>query len=589
MVNYSFTLLTIPILAAALLAASLAVVGWQRRQSAGALLFSRLMVVLAWAYGTYALELANTTVDGKLFWLRLEYLAIPFMAPLILLAIQAYTQSRPIERPFINALLIIPIVTLILAWTPWSETLLWRNPVLLDFAPIYSIDFVGGPWYWVNMTYFFLLLIGAVSLLAQRYLTTDQQLYQQQIRMMGFAGLIIMAIMLPYFAGIFPYNIDASPFAFLPAGIMLAWGLFYYRAWDIHIVAHHSIIQNIHDGLITLDPDQRIVDTNPAVRALFPRAITGKPIEDALPADWLADFSPQEERVIEITRSEAQGTAHYELRFLPVYSRWRLLEGTLIMVREITRRKEAELAREETIDELDAFAHTVAHDLKNPLNVISGYTTLLAAGTPFSLGKTQEVMTTIHVTGKKMAAIIDELMLLAGLNQQEPEFGPVDMPLILEHLQTRMALLIMRQEAQISAPEEWPELVSYAPWIEEVLSNYISNAIKYGGEPPLVQVGAERLADGRVQLWVKDNGPGISPEDQARLFTPFTRLNQLDTKGHGLGLSIVQRIASRLGGEPTIESVMGQGSTFSLILPDLAAADESNAQVKKTTTLLPMA
>ncbi|MFC1961046.1 ATP-binding protein [Chloroflexota bacterium] len=242
------------------------------------------------------------------------------------------------------------------------------------------------------------------------------------------------------------------------------------------------------------------------------------------------------------------------------------------MVREITRRKQAELEREETIDELRAFAHTVAHDLKNPLNIISGYTALMADDNPFSPTKTQEVMTTVHDTGKKMASIIDELMLLTGLNQQEPEFQTVDMNTVLHNLQERMALLIAEYEAQIDAPEEWPELVSYAPWIEEVLSNFVSNAIKYGGHPPQVQIGAVPLADGRVGLWVRDNGAGISPADQARLFTPFTRLNQLDTKGHGLGLSIVQRIATRLDGEPTVESTLGQGSTFSLILPGLPEA-----------------
>ncbi|MBS1245781.1 MAG: two-component hybrid sensor and regulator, partial [Chloroflexi bacterium] len=79
--------------------------------------------------------------------------------------------------------------------------------------------------------------------------------------------------------------------------------------------------------------------------------------------------------------------------------------------------------------------------------------------------------------------------------------------------------------------------------------------------------GAEAQPDGIVCFWVRDHGPGILPEDQARLFTPFTRLDQVQVKGHGLGLSIVRRIVEKLGGQVGVESQVGQGSTFSFTLP----------------------
>jgi signal transduction histidine kinase len=103
--------------------------------------------------------------------------------------------------------------------------------------------------------------------------------------------------------------------------------------------------------------------------------------------------------------------------------------------------------------------------------------------------------------------------------------------------------------------------------VEEVWVNYISNAIKYGGRPPRVQLGATVQSNGMVSFWVRDNGPGIAPEDQRQLFIPFTKLHQVQIEGHGLGLSIVQRIVERLGGEVGIESEVGQGSTFFFALP----------------------
>ena len=83
--------------------------------------------------------------------------------------------------------------------------------------------------------------------------------------------------------------------------------------------------------------------------------------------------------------------------------------------------------------------------------------------------------------------------------------------------------------------------------------DYLSNAIKYGGEPPSVVLGADAYrgvgpAKGKVRFWVRDKGPGLTQEEISRLFVPFTRLDQARAQGHGLGLSIVRRIMEKLGG-----------------------------------------
>lgn len=115
-------------------------------------------------------------------------------------------------------------------------------------------------------------------------------------------------------------------------------------------------------------------------------------------------------------------------------------------------------------------------------------------------------------------------------------------------------------------PDSWYTAVGYAPWIEEVWTNYISNAIKYGGQPPQIEVGSEAL-DGMVKFWVKDNGDGIPLDQIDTLFKPFVRLDNVRATGHGLGLSIVRRIIERLNGTVGVESEQGVGSVFSFILP----------------------
>ncbi len=120
---------------------------------------------------------------------------------------------------------------------------------------------------------------------------------------------------------------------------------------------------------------------------------------------------------------------------------------------------------------------------------------------------------------------------------------------------------------EISLPDTWPVALGYAPWIEEVWANYMSNAIKYGGQPPRLELGATRQVDDMIRFWVRDNGPGLTPEDQEALFTPFTRLDQVRATGHGLGLSIARRIVENLDGQVGVESEPDQGSLFYFTLP----------------------
>ncbi len=233
--------------------------------------------------------------------------------------------------------------------------------------------------------------------------------------------------------------------------------------------------------------------------------------------------------------------------------------------------------------ELDTFAHTVAHDLKNPVGIITGFAQVLV--NDYETTSPQEIAQALHHilrAGKKLDAIIEELMLLAGVRQQEITPQSLDMSSIVREAIERLQMLIQGQQAHIALLDEagWPVALGYAPWIEEVWANYIGNAIKYGaaeGVPPQIKLGADLLplSGGMARFWVQDNGPGLSAEAQTTLFTPFARLDQVRAKGHGLGLSIVRRIVEKLGGQVGVESAPGQGSTFFFTLPVAAMTHTS--------------
>ena len=239
---------------------------------------------------------------------------------------------------------------------------------------------------------------------------------------------------------------------------------------------------------------------------------------------------------------------------------------------EALRQQAAELLARNA--ELDAFAHTVAHDLKSPLSIILGYTDLLIeAGTELDPQELTDYLAAIRQTTLKVNNIVDELLLLAEVRKSEIELQPLDMIKIVADSRKRLAYLIGQHEARIDAPSEWPAALGHAPWIEQVWVNYISNAIKYGGRPPKIELGATPLPDKRIKFWVRDNGRGLTPDQQKQLFLPFTQLAHARATGHGLGLSIVRRIVNKLDGEVGVESEVGQGSLFSFTLrgaPDTA-------------------
>ncbi len=240
-------------------------------------------------------------------------------------------------------------------------------------------------------------------------------------------------------------------------------------------------------------------------------------------------------------------------------------------------KKSEEILRQYTVElqtrneDLDAFAHTVAHDLKSPISNIVICCSLFEEHDTNCLDEEQrELLATVEDTAYKMNSIINELLLLAEVRKVDVEVESLDMARIVAEVKQRLSHMVEEYEAQILLSNDWPVAVGYGPWIEAVWANYLTNALKYGGRPPKIELGADIQPDNQFRFWVHDNGQGLTPEQQAQLFASFTQLKQIRIAGgHGLGLSIVKRIVEKMNGQVGVESdnIPGQGSTFYFTLP----------------------
>ena len=236
---------------------------------------------------------------------------------------------------------------------------------------------------------------------------------------------------------------------------------------------------------------------------------------------------------------------------------------------ELQRRAEELEARNQ---ELDAYNHTIAHDLKSPLTGIVVNADLARMHAKEGLPpEIDSRLAAIKASGMQMAGMIDQLLWLAKLRDAASTAVEVNVSTVVEHAVARFEHAITARRVVVEVAPDLPRALGHAQWVEEVFANLISNAIKYIGDEnpnPVIFIGAQLNPLGSsVRYMVRDNGVGISPEDQARLFAMFTRLHTVKADGLGLGLSIVQRIVTKLNGKVGVESELSKGSTFWFTLP----------------------
>ncbi len=245
------------------------------------------------------------------------------------------------------------------------------------------------------------------------------------------------------------------------------------------------------------------------------------------------------------------------------------------IIRDISERRQAEQERERLIAELEAknaemerFTYTVSHDLKSPLITIRGFLGLLqkdvAAGDEKRI---KEDMTHIQEAVRRMQLLLDELLTLSRVGRISNPPQDIDMGQLVGQAVEQVAGQIAERGVQMVIAPDLPTAHGDYPRLLEVVQNLIDNAVKFMGDQPrpVVEVGAGQEGEETV-FFVRDNGVGIDPRYQQKIFGLFERLSA-DTEGTGIGLALVKRIIEVHGGRIWVESTPGRGSTFYFSLP----------------------
>ncbi len=370
-----------------------------------------------------------------------------------------------------------------------------------------------------------------------------------------------------------------------------------------------TLIDNIPDGIITVNGSGSIVSFNPAAEKMFGFSsgqIIGKNIKRLIPTRYYSDYEFSLKKLLETetdisgVRNELIGVRESGNEFpceLGISVVWtdeqKLFTGT---IRDITERKQkenelekAKLEAESSNQTKSIFLANMSHEIRTPMNAILGYSQILLRNKNLATEQ-KEALQTISVNGENLLSLINDILNLSKINTDDTELNSVDFYLeeLLEGLKVKFQTMCEQKGIylQIEGIEKSLPVHGDETKLRQILSNLIENSVKFtqqGG----VLVKIIKEANDQYQFVVKDSGKGIPTEGQSKIFDPFRQETDGEAKGGaGLGLAICKKHVEVLGGEITFDSIIGKGSSFYFTLHLPSAKKEVVKRVDRNKTVV---
>jgi len=595
--SFEYTPLLIPLVVATAVSIILIIYALPRRKAAGAKSFLLLMSgVAVWLIG-YAFEISGLDISTSIFWANISYFGIASLPVAWLLFSLEYTgRSHLLTTRNIGLLFFEPAIIMLLIWTDEFHHLFRQSVTMTVTNLMPLLENVRGPSFWVHTAYSYLLLVLGTVILGIGFFRSSR-IYRRQM------GIVFVGALMPWVANIFFVfivdagpTLDPTPFAFLGTGIMMSWAIFGYSFINIAPIARNNVVENLNDAMFVLDNKNHVVDINPAARRLLGDVdgwIVGRPAAELFKA-WphlMEKFRDELQVHKEVMFHDGEQERFYDLRISPLTNKRGSVNGRLVMLHDTTEHKQAadelRLAKDaaETANRAKStFLANMSHELRTPLTVIIGYAELLQELTndhqyeqlPDRLGK-------IKWSANHLLTIISDLLDLSKIEAGRMELYETicDVPELIESITGSIIPLITQNGNTFDATiaPEVDTLITDELKLRQVLLNLLSNAAKFteNGRIELnvysqynAKSGENGNAIPNLVFQVRDSGIGLSDAQIETLFEPFVQAELSTTQnygGTGLGLSISRHLCHIMDGTIQVESMPGQGSTFTVYLP----------------------
>lgn len=331
-----------------------------------------------------------------------------------------------------------------------------------------------------------------------------------------------------------------------------------------------AILASAQDAVIMVDNYGKIQVFNPSAETLFEigaHAVIGRTFTDIIQSEELQLLMNSTGDTPDSVEYITPDKRTFAARVSEVFAENGARSGHLLVLRDVTRFKRL-------VHNMSDFLHTVSHDLRSPLTAAKGFVDML--GMVGEINEKQKGMQAKILTSLNDMSNLVEKVLDAG--RLDPEMGTYQLrrdtcdpyTIVNKIVSTLSPIAAQRNiELRIDSAPNIPVMHLDEMMVERALTNLVENAIKYSPEGSTVTIGLA-LENEHLVLSVSDNGYGIAPEDQARLFERGERIRRKEhraVRGSGLGLFIVKNVAQQHGGNVQLISQVGEGSTFSILVP----------------------
>ena len=533
------------------------------RHAKGATSFAiSMFIVTLWSIPNL-LEMSATIFDVKLFWANIQYIAYCFSpVALLILCLEFSGYEKYVKFKKLFWIFIIPTITIILVWTDKYHGLV-RNNIHMDYSGAFPV--IGkeyGPFFYIHAIHSHGLNLATLFILL-RAVFIRKTIYRKQAMALLLGVSLIVIPNLLYITRISPIKgYDITPVFFGPAGIIMSWGIFRYRMFDLVPLARATVIENMDAGVMVLDLQDRILDINPSFITLIGlplEQIASKHIKNACGhiQELINAICDRTVSRIEFTINRAEGNVIYEALLSMLKDKEGNDIGRLVVIYDITERKiiEKEYYDKQWKQAVKNERNRMVRDLHDNLGQVLGYINLQAQAVQKELIDNGE-----DLYSKKLDKLV-EVAQTAHRQIREYIHDVRNSDLIEIDFVAALDKEIVDYELQTSinvTRKITPEFRSatIAPFVRIHILNIIKEAlnnIRKHAKAENVLLVCDYV-EKNIHIIVNDDGKGFD-------------VAQKEDANHGFGLNIIKERTSEMGGTIEIKSKLGEGSSIRLLVP----------------------